>query len=182
MALFKHDRIQIEETGQTVNVPNSPTGRLMYYLDCVSTVLDLHEISELRRYTNYSNHYNMTIGDKNVIVRLCVLFSPDELINKCFFESPEMCGSSSNQFYKITAQQLRVAAANDIVIGGISRNVTQIMAFKMDWMVRNYINPLRELVNELRTPPRIQYNNYTRRTSTPQYNYKSNDSSCCNIL
>lgn len=197
MAFYGRDRLEIKETGQTVNVPNTSTAHLMYYFDCVCVLLDLDDDRTIQRYRNYKNHYNMDKEDKKIIVGLCAMLNPKILINKCMFHSDELCGNNLNQFYKITASKLRLAAADNIVIGGVSRNVTSIMAFKYRWLELNFLEPFEALVRELNVPsppppprprPVTYYHQpqYTRPQPPPSsaYNYhsSSSDSCCCTIL
>ncbi len=61
----------------------------------------------------------------------------------------EDCGDSDNQFYEITNNQLNVVAASSLVIGGVRRRVFKIMLYNRHWILRNYIQPMQELVNYL---------------------------------
>jgi len=61
----------------------------------------------------------------------------------------EDCGDSDNQFYQITNNQLNVVAASSLVIGGVRRRVLKIMFYNRSWILRNYIQPMQELVDYL---------------------------------
>lgn len=45
MSGFQRDQFEIESFGKKVHVPYTARAKLMYYLNCVNTVLDLSEIS-----------------------------------------------------------------------------------------------------------------------------------------
>ena len=61
----------------------------------------------------------------------------------------EDCGDNDNQFYQITNNQLNVVAASSLVIGGVRRRVLKIMFYNRSWILRNYIQPMQELVDYL---------------------------------
>lgn len=74
----------LKETGVRVTIPNHPKAKLMYYLDCMCNVLELDEnvtIQHLRRY----NDYNLSRGETDRLLVLCLLLSLDVLLNKCIF-------------------------------------------------------------------------------------------------
>ena len=80
--LARREELGIKITGVNVTVPNSPKARLMYYLSCVSTVLDLSDNEHISHLTNYTSHYDLDDDDLNMLLTLVILFSPDELIGK----------------------------------------------------------------------------------------------------
>lgn len=160
---YTRENITVKETGQTATIPNDCTARLMYYLNCMCHLLDLNDDASIQRYRNYNNYENMTQRDKNAIIRLCQLLNPRFLINKCIFQSDELCGSNSNKFYELTSNKVSFSTVDSILIGGVSRNVNNIMVFKMEWLRRYYTNPLEELIEELRTPRVVQYRIYATR-------------------
>ena len=61
----------------------------------------------------------------------------------------EDCGDSDNQFYEITNNQLNVVAASSLVIGGVRRRVLKLMFYTRLWILRNYIQPMQDLVDYL---------------------------------
>ena len=180
--------VGIKKTGQSCTVPDNPKANLMYYLSCVSSVLDLHDNQHISRLTNYKQYHSLDDDDTDVLLTLVVLFSPDELIGKVFHPSEDIDGSS-NEFYEISAVSHLLAATSNVVIGGQTRQVLKIMLFKKCWMEENYIRPiiafkdrLARLAGKLsggRSRPAITSSSSasysTSRTS-------SDDSCCCTIL
>ena len=53
MANFFGNRMGIKAIGQRTSVPDNDLARLMYYLSCVDTVIQYHEIDRLTDYQNY---------------------------------------------------------------------------------------------------------------------------------
>ena len=92
MAMMVSEEVGLKRTGEPVNVANDPRAKLMYYLQCVSTLLELDDAG-LRSLIAAGQHHTLTAAEETVLLRLALLFSPDELDNKVFFESDERCGA-----------------------------------------------------------------------------------------
>ncbi|CAF4112057.1 unnamed protein product [Rotaria sp. Silwood2] len=100
MTFFGNTEYDFTMFGETVNVPNADIARIMYYLDCVCTVIDYND-NDIRRYRNYLNWRNMSDEEDRFIFLLALALSPDELEDKVFFNAPSLCPDSNNQFYEI---------------------------------------------------------------------------------
>ena len=150
MAAFNRFQVQLEKTGQSVTVPNAPEARLMYYLNCMCNVIDMDNTPSMRRKRNYSQYYLLDDSELRELLILCVLLSPDELLNRCIFQNDGLCGDSNNEFYNVNAVNTTLVVANSVVVGGQRRQVQKIMVFKRVWMERNYFQPLGELNERLR--------------------------------
>ena len=144
MAAFVHERVGLRATGTATNIPNNPRARLMYYLSCVSSVLQLDN-PNVNRLKNYSRYFALDEEDETLLLYLVILLSPDELIGKVFFPSDELCGNSNNEFFEISRVSHLFAVQQNIVIGGERKRVVKIMTFKQSWMHQNYINPMRAI-------------------------------------
>ena len=144
MAVFMRERVGMEKTGGPCTVPNNPRAKLMYYLSCVSSVLQLDDYN-MRRMSNYNQYYTLTDTEETHLLYLALLLSPDELIGKVFFPSDQLCGNSANQFYNLQQIRSTFAVANSVVVGGQQRRVVKIMTFKMSWMTNNFIEPAKAL-------------------------------------
>jgi len=146
MALsFQQNEIGIKKIGVTANVPQNPFAKLMYYLGCVGSVLEISdEFGELIKYERY---YALTLDEKKKLITLCYLFSPDVLIDKCWFESPNM--DDSNDFLELTHVKNTLVCAESIMIGGRNRRVAKIMLFKRSWLQNNYLTPMRSACSQI---------------------------------
>ena len=180
------DQLSFEQTGVHASVPSNDVARLMYYLKCVCTVIDCDDDPAICRFTNYNNWSSLSYEEQKVLLVLCYKFSPDEFEDKVFFNSDELCGDSSNEFYKINQIRHRMIAADSIIIAGRECSVTNIMTYKMSWMHQNYIGPMQRMVQHMNRPtiPTI-VNNY----SQPQVIYVqqrpvpvADTDCCCTIL
>ncbi|CAF4462478.1 unnamed protein product, partial [Rotaria magnacalcarata] len=54
MAYVQRNRIGFHDTSVPANVPNNDVARLMYYLNCVYTVIEYND-NNIRRYRNCQN-------------------------------------------------------------------------------------------------------------------------------
>ena len=138
MAAVVGERTQLgfEKTGHTVTVADNPRAKLMYYLSCVSGVLEMND-PNLNRLKNYSRYYNLDNDEEQILLRLVLLLSPDLLLGKVFFPSDELCGNSQNEFYKITHARNFFAIQQNIMIGGERKRIVKIMTFKRSWLNEN---------------------------------------------
>ena len=95
------NRLKIESTGKTVNVPTDNYAKLMYYLNCVFTVIQYNNDTKL---IDYQHYYNLNDNEKNIVLELAKLFDPIIFIKaKIFIYNPNI---SSNEFFKITDERL----------------------------------------------------------------------------
>ena len=147
MAALIGERVGIKKTGTTVTVPESPTAKLMYYLNCVASVFQLDD-RNINRLRNYRSYYLLNDTEIDALLALVILFSPDELIGKVFFPS-EDCGGSNNTFFELSSVTHMLAVTDNVLIGGERKRVAKIMFFRRSWLEDNYISPLRSFEGRL---------------------------------
>lgn len=144
---------QDEIKGLTVSttIPDNDVAKLMYYLSCVCTTIICDDDDEnTRRLTNYTNWEELSIEDQKLLINLCYTFSPDVIEDKVFFHNRELCTQFDNQFYEIhSVHHQQLVAAESIDIADRTYPVAKIMAYKMDWMQKNYLQPLQRLAKQL---------------------------------
>jgi hypothetical protein len=161
-----YQSLNVKPIGQTVTVPDNSLARLMYYLDCVFTVIQYDQSSRL---TDYQNYYLLSKEEEQTVLGLVALFNPKVMSDlSLFIVSRNLVPyGSSNEFYQITDDRIGVHVNSEVVIGGRVVKVLKIMACTEDWIYRNYINPA-----ESYTKPQL--------TSGSNYNYSSNYNSTNN--
>ena len=147
MAALIGERVGIKDTTYTVTVPVNPKAKLMYYLDCVATVIQLDN-PNLSRLRNYRCYHLLNDAEIDALLVLILLLSPDELIGKVFFPS-EDCGGRTNQFFELSSATHMLAVSDNVLIGGERKRVANIMFFKRCWLQDNYISPLRSFEGRL---------------------------------
>ena len=155
-----YQSLNVKPIGQTVTVPDNSLARLMYYLDCVFTVIQYDQSSRL---TDYQRYYLLSKEEEQTVLGLVALFNPKVMSDlSLFIVSRNLVPyGSSNEFYQITDDRIGVHVNSEVVIGGRVVKVLKIMACTEDWIYRNYINPA-----ESYTKPQL--------TSGSNYNYSSN--------
>ncbi|CAF2038812.1 unnamed protein product [Rotaria magnacalcarata] len=144
MAYVQRNRIGFRDTSVPANVPNNDVARLMYYLNCVCTVIEYND-NNIRRYCNCQNWSSLSSEEVRVLLVLCLTLSPDVFNNKVFFQSDELCGNSANKFFEISQVRDQLLVVESIAVADQTRHVNQIMTYKMSWMRQNYFDPVQRL-------------------------------------
>ena len=134
--------IKVRAFGTTTTVPNHAIARLMYYLDCVATVIDVDD----RRLTDYQNYNELSGKELAAVYALAKIFHPSIFINAgIFILDQKLLFNHSNQFYEITDETIGFHANREIVIGGKVRKVLKLMACNNAWLSKNYFMPIQEI-------------------------------------
>ena len=182
MAAFIGERVGIRDITRDASIPQNPKAKLMYYLNCVATVIQLDDPA-LSRLKNYQSYYSLSEEETDALLALVILLSPDELIGKVFFPS-EDCGGRNNQFLELSAVSHMLAVANNIVIGGERKRVGKIMFFQRSWMETYYLTPIRSFQDRLQRMARGLPGRAPtpRRALPPSRPRATSSSSSCSIL
>ena len=200
--VFSRKEVGFTETTVKVTVPDNDTARLMYYLESMHTVLDLETTEyNIARMKDYNNHFLLTNDEKVKLFALCCYLSPDELNNKCMFQSDEMCGDMNNRFFRLNSTETAFVAAESVFVGTAKVSVKKIMVYKMSWMRTFYINPMARSIGlntgerdnrraitsnnrpaiQTRTIPPSVRRNTTRNNANWDYSSNSSSLDCCVI-
>ena len=99
---------------------------------------------------------------KKAVIQLAILFNPKLFIDASIFIVSEdlLPDSSDNKFYKITDEKIGVHVNQNIMIGGRTMKVLNIMACNSSWLNRNYFTPLERITNEIRNRSLQAQQNY----------------------
>lgn len=146
MALnFNRVNFNVRNTTVDATVPNTPVARLMYYLNCLCSVLQLNtsDSPNLHRLTQYSLHWALTAAQKRELAILCWILSPNELLNKCIFIDNNL--KRLNEFYEISAVQNQLFVSSSIIINGKRTRINKIMICRTFWLSKNYIEPMKTM-------------------------------------
>lgn len=182
MALvYNRNSIDITPKGGIVYIPDHSKAKLMYYLDCMCTVLSLDQTEHnIRRLTDYNSYNTLTDGETAAMVLLSTLLDPVTLNDVCIFHDEEACRGTSNQFFEINARRTTLAAAESVMVGNVRVTVNKIMCYKMDWLKFYYLDPLSYFVRLFGNAEK------SRRQQQPQVAYyeggRSDDDSCCCVI
>ena len=188
-AVMGRTEIQIKKTGQSTTVPNHPTAKLMYYLNCISSCVDASDDPTLRRLTDYRNYTALSSEEEGHLFILCLALSPEKLVGSILFPADD-CGGTTNQFFELKAVSTKLVVAESLLIGGQQRRVQKIMMFQKCWIERNYFNPMlsfqrgqRPALPSSSTRRAVSYRGQRSTAHTPLLRQQRKaDDSCCIIL
>jgi hypothetical protein len=148
--------LTIKDITVNTDVPKNATAQLLYYLNCVDTIIKLVELnidevdnSFVRMVKNYKNclPFTMTNQEKQKILRIARKLSPNLFENKIFFRTASLNGR--NRFFEINSSEITVAATDEVFIGGMIKKIQKIMLYKSDWLQIHYYDAIRDLEREL---------------------------------
>ena len=166
---MNYQSLGVKLTGHTVTVPDNRLAKLMYYLDCAFAVI---QYDGAEKYTDYASYYLLSDEEEQVVIGLAAIFNPKVMSDLSLFviNSNLVPSGSSNQFYELTDNRLGIHINSEVIIGGVSRKVLQIMACTASWIERNFIEPFESYSERHRLPP-------------ARYSYRSrNNDDCCESL
>ena len=167
-------RLGILNDGNEVKVPKNKLAKLMYYLDCVFTVIQYDENSRL---TDFQNYYLLSKEEEQTVLGLVALFNPKVMVDlSLFIVSPTLVPyGSTNEFYQITDDRIGVHVNSEVVIGGRVIKVLKIMACTETWIDRYYIQPADSYTRpQLTSGSNYNYSSYQSNNSNNNQNQ-----SCC---
>ena len=153
---FKSQNLNIKAIGSKVTVPDNNLAKLMYYLHCVFSVIQLEGNDQ---YTQYQNYNLVTKEEEIEIIGLVKLYEPKIMIKlNLFIVDPYLVPSDvSNEFFELTDERINFHIDKNIVIGGKSLKVQKIMVCKESWITQNYINPIEGYTEPKKLPVSTNY-------------------------
>lgn len=167
--------IEFRETGTAVLIPNNPTARLMFYLKCMNSVMDLQtRCPSIQKLLDFRNWHLLNDGEFRHLLIWCIVLAPDTLIGLCIFQNDEACGDRQNAFCEVSTANTNSTVSNGVVISGKKTEIRKIMFFKESFLIDNYYIPMIYY--------KYQVNIIKRATADVEENRNAARSSCCNIL
>ncbi len=143
-ANINYGKLRIKENTIKIKVPDNNFAKLMYYLQCVFTVIKCNGFS---RYTNFENYEEVSCSLEgfNKVLELAEIFNPSVMMRAKAFVINENLGIMNNRFFEITDERLNFHASKEIVIGGIRTRVLKVMFMTSKWLINNYYLPFKKL-------------------------------------
>ena len=152
---------------------------------CGNNLNTFYEISAIR--SNLLVSDSIIIGGQRRQVHKIMAFKREwlEKIWRAPILTFTLCGNNLNTFYEISAIRSILFVSDSIIIGGQRRQVHKIMAYKTEWLEKNWRAPiltftlrLTALVIETSRPqlPPVAYQETDTRPLARQY---SEDKGCC---
>lgn len=141
------EQLIIKNTGTTCTVPENSWAKLMYYLNCVNSVINLDIPSKI---TNYNKYMDLTFDDKNYILMLAEVMSPSLFEeNHVFIYDAVITPGKSNQFYDISYTKVAAAATKEFLVAGMRVATLKVMAYEYQWKKKYYDDPMLEFSERL---------------------------------
>ena len=140
---LNYNSLHIRNYGTTCEVPNHDLAKLMYYLDCVDSLIP--NIIDSEKYLDYRNYRNAdSSADREKIISYALLLNPVLLIGEWIIIKDERLipSGSNNTFYSITDDRINVHVNQEMMIRGRSVRIVNIMACQDCWIYRNYEKPM----------------------------------------
>ena len=138
-ATFAEKNIGVKAFGERIEVPNHPIAKLMYYFDCIATVIDYHDCS----FSDFKYYEDLPIELLEAISQAGKLLNPQYFIEaKIFILNPNLLFELDNQFYEITDETIGVHVNREIIVGGKIVKVLKVMACNRRWLTTFYYNPM----------------------------------------
>jgi hypothetical protein len=119
--IAQQTRLGLKATGTVTQVPNAARAKLMYYLSCMTNVLG-SDTADFKL-VDYMNYDTLSQDETDALLILCLVLSPDKLLDKCIFCAPEMCGDTSNEFWELSEARSTLAVTETVIIGGETKRV-----------------------------------------------------------
>ena len=176
-ATLGYNKTQVERTTVKTVVPGNDIAKLMYYLDCVASVLQ-YDINS--KYRDYKKYFNLTEKEEEEVLVIALFFNPKILIDyNIFILDSRLLGSEfDNEFFKITDETIGIHVNEEVMIGGRQVRVLKIMACNENWIRKNYLDPIENINNRKK-------NVYIPTTSSQTNfvsSYEPDNSGCCECI
>lgn len=127
-------------------IPDNKLAKLMYYLECVSKVIE-SKIEE--RYTNYDNYNLLSKLEQETVLNLVSKFNKNLMLDlNLFILEPDFIDNDKdNEFLDISDERLKVKINSEVVIEEVPTKVLKVMACNKKWLEKYYDTPLDEFEN-----------------------------------
>ncbi len=164
----------VKDTTRRVFVPENPVAQLMYYLHCVSGVIDTNKLNGYTNYLQYNFFPDFKIPE---LIALTKLFNPEVMIKLRLFSIVDYL-DLENRFLEITNETIGVHANQEVIIGGVIVRIRKIMICIKEWLLRYYYMAQRKAQNyfnrQMFSPVPIRRRN--------DRDYSDEEICCCNIF
>ena len=133
--------LDVKLTGSKAYVPENNLAKLMYYLNCVTGVI---QYDENNKFLEYQKYYLLSEKEEQLVVIIAILFDPKILISQSLFlvGSEYVPSGKTNQFYELTNNKFGIHINSEVIIGGVARKVLKFMGCTQSWLDDNYYEPI----------------------------------------
>ena len=183
--------LEVQPVYNKIIVPDNKLAKLMYYLDCVFTVVK-YDVEE--KYYNYNNFSVITKDEENTILQLVKYFNPSNMQKlSLFILKPNIIpNGKENEFFEITDKNIGVNINSEVVLEGRILKVQKVMAYKRSWLykyyhvpIHEYESPKKQAPENIYSPPslpaKVELNNFNSFNNNEMYERINDDNNdCCN--
>ena len=141
-----YQNLEVKNVTYNPSVPNNKLAKLMYYLDCVFTVIE----SDIeKRYINYNNYYLLTKLEEEKILNFVSQYNIELMKELNLFQiEPDFVPiNKKNEFYDISDEIFEGKIKSEVIIDDVPKKVMKVMVCKQSWIEHYYEEPLKEYEN-----------------------------------
>ena len=176
-----YHKLDSKESEQKIDIPDNKLAKLMYYLQCVFTVI---ESDAETRYTNYNNYYLLSKLEEQTVLGLVSTFNPTLMIELNLFKiEPDFVPiGKENEFYDISDEKFEGKIKSEVTIAEAPRKVLKVMACKQSWINKYYEEPLKEFENPTKIEEKKEEKketNYLHSNRNLYYREHEKECNCC---
>ena len=176
-----YHKLDSKESEQKIDIPDNKLAKLMYYLQCVFTVI---ESDAEKRYTNYNNYYLLSKLEEQTVLGLVSTFNPTLMIELNLFKiEPDFVPiGKENEFYDISDEKFEGKIKSEVTIAEVPRKVLKVMACKQSWINKYYEEPLKEFENPTKIEEKKEEKketNYLHSNRNLYYREHEKECNCC---
>lgn len=156
--------VKVKAFGNAVDVPDNAIARLMYYLHCVSTVIDYHDST----LTDYENYDELTDEQLAAVYGVAKVLDPSLFIEAgIFIVNPTLIFNGlDNQFFEITDETIGIHINERFEISGQKVKVLKVMVCNDNWIRYSYDTPMKIIDNFIREMESRRYSQQVINTQT----------------
>ena len=150
--------IRIKDSDNYTTIPDNAIAKLMYYLYCVSSVIDIIDpiLTDYQNYDKLKSEQLVEVYNKEKE------YSPDKFLSyKIFIINQNLPNKTlDNEFYEITDETIDHQADKEIIIGGRVAKVNKIMDCNNNWLSVYYYSPISvvdKIVNDIKSRENRNY-------------------------
>ena len=142
----KYQKLDTQEGDIKLDIPDHKLAKLMYYLECIFTIL---ESDTEKRYTNYKNYYLLSKLEEQTVLGLVSTFNPTLMkdLNLIKIEPDFVPIGKEHEFFDISDEIFEGKINSEVVIAEVNRKVLKVMVCKQSWIDKYYEEPLKEYEN-----------------------------------
>ena len=154
--------VKLNANGNIAPVADNAIAKIMYYLKCVSTVINRGDDT----LTEYQNYNELTGEELASVYEVAKIVDPSIFLNAgVFIVNPNLITNTlDNQFFDVA--QFGTNASPVVMVGGSVAKVLKIMVCRENWLSTYYYTPMKILNNSIGATNDRSYSHQIIKTQT----------------